>query len=151
MTQGNKITNLSYLMEMSGNDKGIIGEMIDIFMEQIPEFEEGITNSFETQNWKALGAIAHKAKSSVRTMGMKASGDCLEQLEHFSKGNLKFELQIKKDKGIEFSPEDEKNWTNVKSETKNDIDLTHIPELVEDFLAQCPIAINELKESLSQL
>jgi HPt (histidine-containing phosphotransfer) domain-containing protein len=151
MTQGKKITDLSYLKEMSGNDNSIIGEMIDIFLEQIPEFEEEISSSFETQNWQELGAIAHKAKSSVRTMGMENSGDCLEQLEHFSKGNLKFELQLKKEEGIEFSDQDEKNWTNVKSETMNDIELKLIPELVEEFLSQCPLAINELKETLRQL
>ncbi|MDM8161754.1 Hpt domain-containing protein [Labilibaculum sp. K2S] len=125
--------------------------MIDIFLEQIPEFEEEISRSFETQNWQDLGAITHKAKSSVRTMGMEKSGDCLEQLEHFSKGNLKFELQLKTENSIEFSPQDEKNWTNVKNETMNDIDLVHIPVLVEEFLSQCPLAIKELKETLGQL
>lgn len=151
MTQGKKITDLSYLKEMSGNDNSIIGEMIDIFLEQIPEFEGEISSSFETQNWQELGAIAHKAKSSVRTMGMENSGDCLEQIEQFSKGNLKFELQLKKEKGIEFSTQDEKNWNNVKNETINDIELKHIPELVKEFLTQCPIARTELKETLGQL
>ncbi|MBN2595308.1 Hpt domain-containing protein [Labilibaculum sp.] len=145
------ITDLSYLKEMSGNDNNIISEMIDIFLEQIPEFEEEILRSFEAQNWQDLGAIAHKAKSSVRTMGMENSGDCLEQLEHFSKGNLKFELQLKRENNIEFSPQDEKNWTNVKNETMNDIDLIHIPVLVEEFLSQCTLAIKELKETLGQL
>lgn len=151
MTQGEKITDLSYLKEMSGNDNSIIGEMIDIFLEQIPEFEDEISKSFETQNWQELGAVAHKAKSSVRTMGMEKSGDCLEQLEHLSKGNLKFELQLKKEKGIEFSPQDEKNWSNVKNETMNDIELKLIPVFVEEFLAQCSLAATELKETLKQL
>ncbi len=151
MTQGEKITDLSYLKEMSGNDKTIIGEMIDIFLEQIPEFEEEISSSFNAKNWQELGAFAHKAKSSVRTMGMEYSGDCLDQLEHFSKGNLKFELQLKKENSIEFTIQDEKNWNNVKNETMNDIELIHIPALVEEFLSQCPLAIKELKETLDQL
>ncbi|PCH70678.1 MAG: Hpt domain-containing protein [Bacteroidales bacterium] len=151
MTQGKKITDLSYLKEMSENDNSIIGEMIDIFLEQIPEFEDEISKSFETQNWQELGAVAHKAKSSVRTMGMEKSGDCLEQLEHLSKGNLKFELQLKKEKGIEFSPQDEKNWSNVKNETMNDNELKLIPVFVEEFLAQCSLAATELKETLKQL
>ncbi|MDE5419519.1 Hpt domain-containing protein [Labilibaculum sp. DW002] len=150
MTLGEKLTDLSYLKEMSGNDYSIIKEMIDIFIEQVPEFLDEVSNSFESQDWQALGAVAHKAKSSVRTMGMEKTGSYLEQLEHFSKGNLKFDLQIKKEKGIEFSPSDEKNWINVKYETKNDIELKHIPELVEGFLTQCPLAIRELKETLEQ-
>lgn len=151
MDQEEKITDLSYLKEMSGNDKSIIEEMIEIFIDQIPEFEEEITTHFDNQDWSKLGAIAHKAKSSVRTMGMEYLGDCLEQLEHFSKGNLKFDLQIKKEEGIDFTPEDEKNWNNVKFENKNDLELNHIPELVECFLSQIPLAIEELKETLRKL
>ncbi len=151
MTLGEKHTDLSYLKEMSGNDHGIIKEMIDIFIEQVPEFLEEVSLSFETQNWQALGAVAHKAKSSVRAMGMEKTGMYLEQLECFSKGNLKLELQIKKEKGTEFSPSDEKNWANVKNENKNDIELKYIPELVEGFLTQCPLAIRELNETLKQL
>ena len=146
-----KFIDLSYLKEMSGNDNNIIEEMIEIFIDQVPEFTENITNHFESQNWEGLGAVAHKAKSSVRTMGMEYMGDCLEQLEHFSKGNLKFELQIKKEKGIELSPEEKKNWLNVMHEAKNDIELKHIPELVECFLSKCPLAVEELKSSLKQL
>jgi HPt (histidine-containing phosphotransfer) domain-containing protein len=151
MTQDQKITDLSYLREMSGNDNDIIEEMIHIFIEQIPEFTNDISSNFEGQNWQGLGAVAHKAKSSVRTMGMEYMGDCLEQLEHFSKGNLKFELQIKKEKGLELSPEDEKNWKNVMHETTSDMDLKHIPELVECFLSNCPLVIEELKSTLKQL
>lgn len=151
MVHDEKITDLSYLKEMSGNDNSIIKEMIDIFLEQIPEFEEEISNHFKAKDWYELGAIAHKAKSSVRTMGMEKSGNCLEQLEHLSKGNLKFELQLKKEKNIEFNPQEEKNWNNVKTETIDDNELKLIPTLVEQFLTQCKIAITELKETLKQL
>jgi HPt (histidine-containing phosphotransfer) domain-containing protein len=125
--------------------------MIEIFIEQIPEFTNEIANCLESQNWAGLGAIAHKAKSSVRTMGMNGIGDCLEQLEHFSKGNLKFEIQLKKEQEIELSQADEKNWTNVMHETKNDVELNYIPELVEQFLTCCPIAVEELKSKAKQL
>ncbi|RUT79579.1 Hpt domain-containing protein [Ancylomarina longa] len=151
MTQSENIIDLSYLKEMSGNDKSIIEEMIEIFIEQIPEFEEEISTHFELQDWNGLGAIAHKAKSSVRTMGMEYMGECLEKLEHYSKGNLKFELQLKKEKGIEFSPEEEKYWRNVMYETKSDVDLKEIPELVESFLNQCPKALEELQYTLKHL
>jgi HPt (histidine-containing phosphotransfer) domain-containing protein len=151
MIQDEKITDLSYLKEMSGDDNSIIVEMITIFLEQIPEFEEEISIHFKARDWQELGAMAHKAKSSVRTLGMEKTGECLEQLEHFSKGNLKSELQTKRENGIEFSPNDEKNWSNVKNESSNDIELAIIPKLVEQFLAHCPIAIKELKKSMEQL
>nr|WP_320120183.1 Hpt domain-containing protein [uncultured Marinifilum sp.] len=151
MTQKGKLTDLSYLKEMSGNDNSIIEEMIEIFIEQIPEFIVEVSSYFESHDWNGLGAVAHKAKSSVRTMGMEHIGECLEKLEHYSKGNLKLELQLKKDKGIELSTEDEKKWNNVMHEPLNDIDLKHIPELVNTFLSSCPLAIDELKSTLQEL
>ncbi|MGQ1909797.1 Hpt domain-containing protein [Marinifilum sp. RC60d5] len=151
MTQKGKLTDLSYLKEMSGNDNSIIGEMIEIFIEQIPEFTGEVSSYFEAHDWNRLGAVAHKAKSSVRTMGMESIGECLEKLEHYSKGNLKSELQLKKDKGIELSSEDEKNWNNVMHEPLSDIKLDYIPELVSTFLSSCPLAVNELKSTLQEL
>lgn len=151
MIQNNKITDLSYLQEMSGNDSSIIKEMIVIFIEQIPEFEHDFTTAFETQDWNALGAIAHKAKSSVRTMGMDEMGDKLEQLEHFSKGNAKYYLQQKLNKNENLSLEEEKIWRNISHETKHDIDLLFIPNLTSNFLEQCPLVIKELKEILKTL
>ena len=95
MDSHTKIIDLSYLKEMSGNNKDIMVEMVEIFIEQNPEFTEGISSYFENKQWTELGAIAHKAKSSVRIMGMVELGDCLEKIEHYSKGNQKVELQQK--------------------------------------------------------
>ena len=83
MTLGEKLTDLSYLKEMSGNDYSIIKEMIDIFIEQVPEFLDEVSNSFESQDLQALGAVAHKAKSSVRTMGMEKNRKLFRTIRTF--------------------------------------------------------------------
>lgn len=151
MGEATKYTDLSYLKEMSGNDSDIIKEMIEIFIDQVSEFEQEISTHFTSRDWSSLGAIAHKAKSSVRTMGMEELGNSLEQLEHLSKGNCKLELQLKKDRGDKWDELDEKCWYNVKDETSDDIDLTEIPDLIDFFFEQCPKAIDELKQSMSTL
>ncbi|WP_158614437.1 Hpt domain-containing protein [Ancylomarina euxina] len=136
---------------MSGNNKDIMIEMVEIFIEQNPEFTEGISSYFENRQWTELGAIAHKAKSSVRIMGMDELGDCLEKIEHYSKGNQKVELQQKIENRHKLNDDDLRIWNNVRNEEVNDIDLIFIPKLVSKFLNQTPIAITELRKALLEL
>ena len=151
MNSDSKIIDLSYLKEMSGNNIDIMLEMVEIFIEQNPEFTEGISTYFEHKQWSKLGAIAHKAKSSFRIMGMLEIGECLEKIEHYSKGNQKIELQQKIDNKQTLNDDDMRIWNNVQNENINDIKLKFIPELVGHFLTQSPIAIFELKKALSEL
>ena len=151
MDSHTKIIDLSYLKEMSGNNKDIMVEMVEIFIEQNPEFTEGISSYFENKQWTELGAIAHKAKSSVRIMGMDELGDCLEKIEHYSKGNQKVELQQKIKNRHKLNDDDLRIWNNVRNEEVNDIDLIFIPKLVSKFLNQSPIAITELRKALLEL
>lgn len=151
MNQNHKLIDLSYLKDMSGNNKDIMHEMVEIFIEQNPEFTEGISEYFKTKQWTNLGAVAHKAKSSARIMGMSALGDCLEEIEHYSKGNKKIELQTKIANKHKLGEEDLKIWNNIRNERKNDIDLKFIPDLVNFFLEQSPLAIIELKKAAQEL
>jgi len=151
MNQNHKLIDLSYLEDMSGNNKDIMNEMVEIFLEQTPEFTEGISEYFENKQWTNLGAVAHKAKSSVRIMGMNDLGDCLEKIEHYSKGNQKIELQTKIKNEHKLNEKDLRIWNNVQNEDKNDIDLKFIPDLVDFFLKQSPLAIIELKKAAQEL
>ena len=151
MNSNSKIIDLSYLREMSGNNKDIMVEMVEIFIEQNPEFTEGISNYFENKQWTELGAVAHKAKSSVRIMGMDELGDCLEKIEHYSKGNQKVELQQKIENRHKLNDDDLRIWNNVRNEEVNDIDLKFIPTLVSTFLNQSPVAITELRKAILEL
>ncbi len=151
MNSNTKIIDLSYLKEMSGDNKDIMIEMVEIFIEQNPEFTEGISSHFENRQWTELGAVAHKAKSSVRIMGMDEIGDCLEKIEHYSKGNQKVELQQKIEDLHKLNDDDLRIWNNVRNEEVNDIDLKFIPQLVSRFLNQSPIAITELRKAILEL
>ena len=74
-------TDLTYLQTMSGGDKILIHEMIDIFIDQIKEIEEGMKVNLEERNYDFLGKLAHKAKSSVAIMGMNSLAKKLKELE----------------------------------------------------------------------
>jgi HPt (histidine-containing phosphotransfer) domain-containing protein len=83
--------DLSYLQSIAEGDKSIIEELITIFLDQIPEFTDGLDKNFAEQRWLDVAAIAHKAKSSVISMGMKNLGNHdLKNLELVAK-----ELHVK--------------------------------------------------------
>ena len=62
--------DLSYLENMSGGDKGLMKEIINIFKEQVPEFVSEMKLSLENNDLKSLASIAHKAKSSIAIIGL---------------------------------------------------------------------------------
>jgi len=63
----------------------LIKEMIDIFISQVPEFITEMKEHYEQGNYEMLGAVAHKAKSSVTVMGMDDLGKNLKSLELLAK------------------------------------------------------------------
>jgi HPt (histidine-containing phosphotransfer) domain-containing protein len=75
------ISDLNYLKTMSGGDPAFIREMIDLFREQIEEYEEQMPLLLENKEYSSLSKMAHKAKSSVAVMGMNTVADLLKELE----------------------------------------------------------------------
>jgi len=73
--------DLTYLESMSMGSNELIIEMIQIFIDQLPEFTEGLTEHLQDGDYMALGALAHKAKSSVAVMGMESLATDLKTLE----------------------------------------------------------------------
>ena len=80
-----KITDLTYLLDVAGDNPDIIKEMITIFTSQVPEFIEEMNSCYKKADWYNLGMIAHKAKSSVAIMGMNGQANALKELELLTK------------------------------------------------------------------
>lgn len=74
--------DLSYLREMSGGNKELILEMISIFAAQVKEFGDEMDSLFRSEQYEALGKLAHKAKSSVSIMGLNDLAARLKELEN---------------------------------------------------------------------
>ncbi len=73
--------DLDYLNEMSGGDRELIIEMIDIFISEVPGYLSHMNESLRKKDWNALEKFAHKAKASASIMGLnKLAGD-LKELE----------------------------------------------------------------------
>jgi HPt (histidine-containing phosphotransfer) domain-containing protein len=75
------ITDLNYLITMSGGDSKFIAEMIELFSEQVDEYEAIMPVLLQNRDYSSLAKMAHKAKSSVAVMGMKRVADLLKELE----------------------------------------------------------------------
>ena len=86
-----KIIDISYIEEVCGGSSELISEMIDIFREQVSEFNKEMNSLYESKKYYDLGLLAHKAKSSIAIMGMNDLADKLKELELNAKEGIKIE------------------------------------------------------------
>ncbi len=153
-----KWINLSYLESIAQGDLEIFHELIQIFLDQIPEFTEGLDKNFSEKNWRQIAAIAHKAKSSVLSMGMEQVGnEDLKNLELLAKQMLVNDLIAKKTPtpaekaGIDQQAKTLKNFSKERQEwiLKNASEAT-ISELISKFKTICTAASSELKSEIEK-
>jgi len=76
-----KFINTEYLDSVSGGDPDIICELVTLFKEQSVEISGEMKSLFHSKNYKLLGLLAHKAKSSVSIMGMNELAIMLKEFE----------------------------------------------------------------------
>ena len=84
-------TDLSYLKGITGGESAIVIEMVEMFLEQVQEFKENLTNHLSNKNYVELGKEAHKAKSSVLIVGMEELGKNLKKLQLLTEANAEIE------------------------------------------------------------
>ncbi len=150
--------NLSYLDSIADGDESIIEELINIFLDQIPEFTEGLDKNLQEENWLMIAAIAHKAKSSVISMGMEDLGNIdLKNLELIAK-----ELFVKSvksqpaasDKELKEAENLEKNLQGYDKDRQNWIHQNASPkkasEIIQRFKAIMMQAEKELKTEIGK-
>lgn len=70
MCSQNKIVNLAFLKEMTGNCNESLKELLGVFVTEGERYMQIMKTSFAEKNWQNLGDIAHKAKSSFALLGM---------------------------------------------------------------------------------
>ncbi len=73
---------------MSAGNKELVVEMIGIFKTQVEEFVEDMNHLYDTQQYEALGKLAHKAKSSISIMGLNDLATELKSFENMAKAGI---------------------------------------------------------------
>ena len=73
--------DLTYLNEIAGGDAEFMIDMIDIFIEQTPAYNEQIIAAIAAQDWKTVGDVAHKIKPTLAFMGVNHAKDLMASIE----------------------------------------------------------------------
>lgn len=76
-----KYIKTEYLEMVAGGDSELLKELVSMFRDQVAEFNYEMKGLFEEKKYKALGNLAHKAKSSVAIMGMDGLANMLKTFE----------------------------------------------------------------------
>ena len=150
--------DLSYLDSIAEGDKSIIEELITIFLEQIPEFTEGMDQGLSERRWLEIAALAHKAKSSVLSLGMEKLGNRdLKNLELVAKELYVQDIKKKSnpdEKEIEVVKQLESNLKEYDEErqawVKNHTTTDTVAAIINTFKSALTKAEEELKSEIGK-
>lgn len=96
--------NLTYLSEMTGGKKQLIKEIIDVFLQQVPNELKSINDAILKTDFITIKNFAHTMKSSVSIMGISSLSPILNEMEELSKnvtdGSTPISIRIKKIKQL---------------------------------------------------
>lgn len=74
--------DLSYLDEVAGGNAEFIIEMIDIFLQQTPDYVASLKQAFEERDWKKIAEISHKIKPTLAFIGLHREQQEMANIEH---------------------------------------------------------------------
>jgi len=83
------IINLAILEEFTDGNEDLFSDMLKIFFLQVPNFTNDMEEAFKAKDYLKLGQIAHKAKSSVATMGISNLSVKMKEFEILAKSSEK--------------------------------------------------------------
>lgn len=90
MDRKNQHINIEQLESVSFGDDEFKKELIEIFLEQIPEFISNMKRFYEAEDYADLAKEAHTAKSSALIFGMTETGHSLKEIQlHAEEKNTK--------------------------------------------------------------
>jgi len=81
----NRITDLSYLVSLCGDDDDFKTEMIETFLKNTPPLINDMKNYLLDSDWKKIGDIAHKMKPSFSFMGIHTAKELILNIERLGR------------------------------------------------------------------
>ena len=76
---------LGHLRKLMNDNHENMAEMIDIFLEQVPETLKRIEVGIQSANWEQVHFEAHKIKSSIMVIGLKKLQSLVVKINEYSK------------------------------------------------------------------
>ncbi|MCQ2229545.1 MAG: STAS domain-containing protein [Bacteroidales bacterium] len=144
-----QVIDLTYLHSISDGDRSLEDNLIEIFLQQLPEFENDLSSAYADDDFVRLAAAAHKAKSSILAMGMTACATSLKRLEmlckliYIDKNSANSMSDSKIDdyqRQIDALPDELKTWI-YKNKSQN-----VVIELINFYKLQAELAKADLSE-----
>jgi HPt (histidine-containing phosphotransfer) domain-containing protein len=112
-----KIINLDLLSRTVNGNKKVIVEIMNVFLEQLPDDIVAINEAVEKTDFVAVKRQCHKMKSSVAIMGIDALVALLEEMEEL--GNKAENIERIKELNTQVDSLARKAIQEVKEETSN--------------------------------
>jgi len=80
-----KLYNLSMIQEISHGNNDFVKKMMMLFIDTMPPAIDEIKTHLSNRDWNSLGAIAHKIKPSIDTMGIDILKEDIRSVERYGK------------------------------------------------------------------
>ncbi len=64
-----------------------LGELVEMFVEEMPDRVENLISQFDARNWGDLGRAAHQMKGAAGSYGFDVLTPCAARLEALVRGN----------------------------------------------------------------
>jgi len=87
-TSTQNLFDLSYLNQIFQGNTTMINSIIELFLQQVPEYIGEMEDCIIIKNYQALHPLAHKAKSSVAMLGLKKMEKFILEIEYKSKHQI---------------------------------------------------------------
>jgi HPt (histidine-containing phosphotransfer) domain-containing protein len=87
-----KLYDLSMIHEISHGNQDFVKKMMQLFIDTMPPALSELRQHYNDKNWASLGAIAHKIKPSIDTMGIELLRDDIRAIEKYGKEATNLEM-----------------------------------------------------------
>jgi len=92
MSSNLKPIDFNHLDAIANGDENFKKELINIFLEQIPDFVKNMKSFLENDNYEKLAREAHTAKSSALIFGMSNAGKLLKEIQFLAETKNKKDI-----------------------------------------------------------
>lgn len=86
-----KVTDLSQIKEIAGDNPEFLKEIFEIFVTQTPEYIEALQKGLNTKDFELMRNTAHKMYTSLGTLGIRSLISTVKGLENDCQNKTGFE------------------------------------------------------------
>jgi HPt (histidine-containing phosphotransfer) domain-containing protein len=77
----NKLTDLTFLRGLTGNDNVKVSKYINMFLKATPDMLNNIDKAFDEKDFESLRVTAHSLKPQLSYMGVKSLEETIKNIE----------------------------------------------------------------------